>query len=75
MFYLELLRQRMSSGNVFWRWEGRKENEIKMSDGTLHLRKGGLCLFQQELHECWIRSSSRADMWDLLGLWGEDAVP
>lgn len=47
MFYLELLRQRMLSGNVFWRWEGRKENEIKMSDGTLNLRKGG-CVYSSK---------------------------
>lgn len=76
MFYLELLRQRMLGGNVFWRWEGRKkEKEIKMSDGALNFRKGGWFLFQQELHEYWIRSSGRADTWHLLGLRGEDAVP
>lgn len=75
MSYLELLRQRMLGGNVFWRWEGRKGNEIEMSDGTLNLRKGGLCLCWQEPHEHWIRSAGRAGMWDLLGLWGQDVVP
>lgn len=34
MFHLELLRQRMLDGNVFWRWGGRKENEIKMSEAV-----------------------------------------
>lgn len=34
MFYLELLRQRTLDGNVFWRWERRKENEIKMSEAV-----------------------------------------
>lgn len=69
MFYLELLRQRTLGGNVFCSWEGRKKKK-KMSGGTLNLRKGGLCLFQQELHEHWIRSSGRADTWDILALWG-----
>jgi len=40
---------------------GRKKTERKKEVGPLNLRKGELCFFQEELHEHWIKSSSRAD--------------
>lgn len=60
---------------------------MKMSSGDGKERKknkdvrwrsefqGRRFLFQEELHEHWRSSSDGADMWDPLGLWGENAVP